>query len=62
MPGLIDTSMGLRFGDGLQWQAAIGGGGLGIVVGSSAVTFLTADDGVTFLTADDGSTLLTGNN
>lgn len=28
MPGLIDSDTGLTFGTGLQWQAAIGGGGL----------------------------------
>lgn len=31
MPGLIDDSTGLSFGTGLQWQTAIGGGGLIIV-------------------------------
>lgn len=30
MPGLIDTDEGLSFGDGLQFQTPIGGGGLDI--------------------------------
>jgi hypothetical protein len=31
MAGLIDSTTGLAFGVGLQWQTPIGGGGLDIV-------------------------------
>lgn len=33
MSGLIDSTTGLSFGQGLQFQTPIGGGGLGIVTG-----------------------------
>ena len=32
MPGLVDSTTGLMFGSGLQWQPPIGGPGLDIKV------------------------------
>lgn len=40
MAGLIDSSTGLDFGTGLQWQTPIGGAGLDIVTETVAQELL----------------------
>lgn len=40
MAGLIDSTTGLDFGTGLQWQTAIGGDGLTIVTETIAQELL----------------------
>jgi len=49
-PGLIDSNTGLSFGEGLQWQTAIGGDGLS--VGSSLASSFLEQWGPTGLSLD----------
>ena len=53
MPGLIDTN-NLNFGEGLQWQDPLGGGGLTIVVNPTPGNPYVTEDGLSDYVTEDG--------
>lgn len=59
MAGLIDSTTGLAFGQGLEFQTQIGTAGLIITVDPGPGIELTTDDGSIYLLSDDGSLYLT---
>lgn len=59
MAGLTDSTTGLEFGQGLQWQTPIGGAGLIISTDPGPGIELMTDDGLTYLLSDDSALYLT---
>lgn len=57
MPGLVETTTGLKAGSGLISQTEIGGAGLTLGPGGPADVFLL-EDGSSVLLLEDGSYLL----
>ena len=59
MPGLVDSTTGLDFGSGLQFQTQIGTAGLIISTDPGPGIELMTDDGLTYLLSDDSALYLT---